>query len=143
MDIAEVSQILGLCNFLKVPKHVFITNEAISSNEDGAVTFYRGLQPRLKKDSIFLGQHMDPSTPIHEALHTLGLGEFGADVATRLLMRKNVALRNFPEIQKRLHKKVEYVKVDSSKDYPEAHNSTFKDRVAHFVLKSAVQNGNY
>lgn len=139
MDIEEVSEILGLCHFLKAPKHIFITSEVVSGKLNGVV-FYRGLQPKAKADAIFLSAQADQTTPVHETLHTLGLGEFGSGVLTRVIMRKNTALQNFPYLPR---KPIRYQEVSQSKDYPDAHSDKFEGRVRHFVLQDAVQSGNY
>lgn len=135
MDINEVSEILGLCHFLRAPKHVFITEETVSSKEDG-VTYYRGLQPKYKGDSIFLSAQMDQSTPIHETIHTYGIDELGTDVLTRIILRKNKILQNFTLLKDLTKKKLIYEKVESSSEYPEAHMEKFKGRVEHYVLVS-------
>ena len=140
MDINEVSELLGLCHFLRVPKHVFITDEVVS---DARGTLYRGLQPKTKHDAIFLGQHADDTTPIHEAIHTLGIGELGAEVLTRAIMRKNRAISNFPLLKQQRTRQVSYTKVDRSKDYPEVHTDKFKGRVEHYVLSPFVQAGDF
>lgn len=134
MEIAEVSEILGLCYFLKAPKHVFITDEKVSSHHDG-VTFFRGLQPKSKGDSIFLTAQADESSPIHEGIHAgLGLGEPGTEVLTRIIIRKNKLLRNFPILTQTLSKKLIYKEVQESKEYPQAHAEKYKGRVKHYIL---------
>jgi len=98
------------------------------------VTFYRGLQPKSKGDSIFLGAQADPSTPIHETIHTYGIDEIGAEFLTRLIQRKNRLIQNFPNLKRVFTKKVKYRKVSSSEEYPEAHKPKFRGRVEHYVL---------
>lgn len=143
MDISEVSDLLGLCHFLKAPKHVFITRETVSSQEDGVATYFRGLQPKTKNDAIFLAAHADATTPIHEAIHTLGFGEFGAEVLTRAIMRKNKAVRNFPVLRQQMSQKLVYQRVESSKDYPDAHAARYSGRVEHYVLAPFVATGDF
>lgn len=91
---------------------------------------------------MFLSAQADGTTPIHEAIHTLGLGEVGAEIFTRAIMRKNSAMRLFPNMPF-TRKQVKYRKVNSSKDYPEAHVAEFEGRVEHFVLESFIETGNY
>lgn len=134
MQISEVSEILGLCRFLRVPKHVFITDEKVWAQEDG-ITHYRGLQPKSKSDSMFLTAQADESTPIHEAIHAMmGLDEFGTDILTRAVMRKNEVIRNFPMLKSLMRREVKYRKVESSEEYPWAHQPRFQQRVEHYVL---------
>lgn len=133
MNIQEVSEILGVCYFLRVPRHIFMTSEKVWAEENG-VTFFRGLQPKSKQDSIFLSASADNSTPIHEAIHTYGVGEAGTEVMTRAIMRKNKILENFPVLKGILGKKVRYEKVESDVEYPWAHQSKWSGRVEHFVL---------
>lgn len=140
MDINEVSELLGLCHFLRVPKHVFLTDEPVS---DASGTLYRGLQPKTKHDAIFLGFHADDTTPIHEAIHTLGVGELGAEILTRAIMRKNHTISSFPFLKQQLTRQVSYTKVEHSKDYPDVHSDKFKGRVEHWVLSPFVQAGNF
>lgn len=123
-----------------MPKHVFLTDEVVS---DAKGTLYRGLQPKTKHDAIFLGQHADNSTPIHEAIHTLGVGEFGAEVLTRAVIRKNRVISNFPLLKQQLTRQVSYTKVEHSRDYPDVHSDKFKGRVEHYVLSSFVQTGDF
>lgn len=137
MDIKEVSDILGLCHFLKAPEHVFLTNEPVTSQVDGKIIKYRGLQPKIKGDSIFLTVDADESSPIHEAIHaSLGLGEPGTALLTRVIMRKNRILSNFPAIQNSFKKQLVYEPVESSAEYPRAHLPEYAERVRHFVLKT-------
>lgn len=134
MDIQEVSAILGLCHFLRAPEHIFITSEPVSSNEDGKRTFYRGLQPKGKSDSIFLSAQADTTTPIHETIHTYGLDEAATALLTQAIMRKNGILQSFPLIRGLTKKKLVYKLVQSSEEYPEAHDQKFSGRVEHYVL---------
>jgi hypothetical protein len=144
VDITEVSELLGLCNFLKAPKHVFITQEDVFSEEDGKITHYRGLQPKAKSDAIFLAAQSDDTTPIHETVHaSLGLGEFGTEVLTRVIMRKNEAVSNMPLLKGQLSRKLVYQRVEQSKDYPEAHSEKYRGRVEHYVLAPYVESGDY
>ena len=101
------------------------------------------MQPKSKGDSIFLTAQADETTPIHEAIHTLGLGEFGAEVLTRLILRKNKAVNNMPILKGQLARKPAYVRVSESKDYPDAHTSRFGGRVEHYVLAPFVAAGDY
>lgn len=136
MDIAEVSEILGLCSFLKAPQHVFITDERVSSHDNG-VTFYRGLQPKAKGDSIFLTGDQDHTSPIHETVHaSLGLGEPGTELVTRIILRKNQVLQQRPLLRQRLSKHVVYTEVFESAEYPKAHAQEYRGRVHHFVLQA-------
>lgn len=132
MNIQEVSEILGLCHFLRVPKHVFITQEPV---QDDGGTRYRGLQPKSKGDSIFITGLANETTPVHEAVHAMfGLDEVGTEIMTRAILRKNRALENFPELRAMLNRPPRYMKIESSKDYPEAHLEKFQGRVEHYVL---------
>jgi len=136
MDINEVTEILGLCYGLKAPQHIFITTERVSSQHNGQV-FYRGLQPKTKGDSILLTADMDKTSPIHETIHaSLGLGEPGTEVLTRLIIRKNNIITNFPRLKALLSKKLQYQEVHESGEYPDAHKPKFEGRVKHYILQS-------
>lgn len=133
MNIQEVSEILGVCYFLRAPKHVFITQETVWTREDG-LTHYRGLQPKARLDAIFLGSQADRSTPIHESVHTYGIDEFGTEILTRLILRKNDVLKKFPFVQKLMKKRLVYERVERSTAYPQAHGERYRGRVEHYVL---------
>lgn len=134
MEISEVAEILGACHFLKVPKHIIITDEPVYTKDKQ--TFFRGLQPVHRGDVIFLTRDADHTTPIHEAIHAqTGLGEPGTEFLTSVILRKNKLLANFPEIRAMLkRRRIRYRKVDSSKEFPMAHGE-FRDRVEHYVLE--------
>lgn len=133
MQIGEVSEILGVCYFLRAPRHIFMTSEKIWAEEDGK-TFFRGLQPKSKGDSIFLSAQADSSTPIHEAIHTYGIDEVGTEILTRVIMRKNEVLQNFPRLNGMFKKRLKYRKVEASEAYPQAHARRYRGRVEHYVL---------
>jgi hypothetical protein len=144
LDIAEVSNILGLCSFLKAPKHVFITDERVSSREGGEETFFRGLQPKAKGDSIFLTGQADQTSPIHETVHAdLGLGEPGTELVARMILRKNQILQQRPLLKQVCSRSVAYAEVFESQEYPAAHDPKYKGRVHHFVLQSFINSHNY
>lgn len=135
MEIEQVAQILGACYFLKAPKHVFITDEVVTGHHNH-VTRYRGLQPKYRGDAIFLSHDADESTPIHESIHAhLGVGEPTTDVLTRIVMRKNEVLNNFPNLKNLLQKQLSYQKVESSQEFPEAHSPQFRGRVEHYIQR--------
>ena len=135
MQIDEVSEILGLCHFLRAPSHIFITSEPVFEEKHGMRTYFRGLQPKSKGDSIFLPLHADDTTPIHEAVHAVtGLDEFGTEIITRSIIRKNQIMEQFPLLRQITKKKISYQKVESSEEYPWAHQEKYRDRVQHFIL---------
>jgi len=135
MDIQEVSELLGLCHFLRMPKHIFITQEPV---EGAHGERYRGLQPKSKRDSIFITGLANDTTPIHEAVHAMfGTDEVGTEIISRAIIRKNQVLTNFPLLKERLKTPPKYVKVNSDTDYPEAHLPKFQGRVDHYVLEES------
>ena len=135
LNIQEVSEILGLCSFLRVPKHVFIANERVWEEQGGRKTFFRGLQPQQKHDSMLLSKvDADNSTPIHEAVHAYGFDEFGTEIVTRLIMKKNKALSHLPRIRELTKRNIKFTKVSASEEYPWAHQPKFQDRIDHFIL---------
>ena len=121
-----------MCHFLRMPEHVFITQEPVD-DEKGAR--YRGLQPKSKGDSIFITGLGDETTPVHEAVHAMfGTDELATEIITRSILRKNRALEQFPNLKEMLRSSPKYVKVDSDKEYPDAHQKKFEGRVEHYVL---------
>lgn len=132
MQIEEVSEILGLCHFLRMPKHIFITQEPVSGPGG---ELYRGLQPKAKGDSMFITGLANETTPIHEAVHAMfGFDELGTEILTRTILRKNRVLENFPSLKERLKTSPKYVKVENDSEYPEAHQERFRGRVEHYIL---------
>jgi len=124
----EISEVEDLLNSLRLmglvaPQHVFITDEPIVAEADGAV-FFRGLAAR-RGDTIVLSRDADVTTAPHEIVHTLGLGEFAADVIGRLAALKYNVSRGLPFSGLRL-REVRYQEVD---DVP----PRYKGRVRHYV----------
>jgi hypothetical protein len=125
MDISEVEALLNSLRLLGLvaPQHVFITDEPITAEVDGKL-FFRGLAP-AGGSAIVLSKHADVTTAPHELVHTLGLGEFAADMIGKLAALKYNVSKGLPFSSFRL-KEVRYQEVD---DLP----SQFKGRVKHYV----------
>jgi len=125
LDISEVEDLLNrlrLMGFV-APQHIFITDEPIMAEVDGRV-FFRGLAPR-GGDAIVLSRDADVTTAPHEIVHTLGLGEFAANIIGRLAALKYNVSKGLPFSGLRL-KEVRYQEVD---DVP----PQYKGRVRHYV----------
>jgi len=132
VEIEEVSDILGLCRTLRLPKHIFITDEPVEDEKTG--TRYRGLQPRSRGDVIFLSAQADGTTVPHEAWHAMtGLGELSAYPIGNLLARKHQMLSQFPKLKSMLSRKVHYKEIFDSEDFPAA--KKYGKRVRHFILE--------
>jgi len=132
VEISEVSEILGLFRGLRVPRHVFITSEAVHERVNGHV-YYRGLQPVRRPDTIFLSRDADESSPIHEAVHAqTGLGELGTEVISGILVAKYRFLRDRPLIRGLVQRPLGYVRCRGCEEFREAHSS-FQERVEHYV----------
>jgi len=118
MNIQEVSDILGVCRFLRAPKHVFITDEPVYEERNGKA-FYRGLQPKNRRDVIFLSAQSDLTTVPHESWHAMtGLGELTAYPVGRIVAAKYELIKNFPRLNKALSRVVQYREVSSSSEFP-------------------------
>jgi hypothetical protein len=74
---------------------------------------------------VVLSKHADATTAPHEIAHTLGLGEFAADLIGKLAALKYNVTRQLPFSGLRL-REVKYQEVD---DLP----PQFKGRVRHYV----------
>jgi len=99
VNIQEVSDILGVCRFLRAPKHVFITDEPVYEERNGR-TFYRGLQPKNRRDVIFLSAQSDVTMIPHEAWHAMtGLGELTAYPVGRIVAAKYEFVKKFPRLK--------------------------------------------
>jgi hypothetical protein len=126
MEIGEVESLLNAFRLLGMlaPQHIFLTDEPISAEVDGKL-FFRGLAP-LRGNAIVLSKHADITTAPHELIHTLGLGEFAADLIGKLAALKYNVSKGLPFSGLRL-KEVRYQEVD---DLP----SEFRGRVKHYIL---------
>jgi hypothetical protein len=126
MDISEVETLLNSLRLLgfMAPQHVFLTDEPITAQVDGKL-FFRGLAP-AGGNAIVLSKHADVTTTPHELAHTLGLGEFAADMIGKLAALKYNVSKGLPFSGLRL-REVRYQEVD---DLP----AEFKNRVKHYIL---------
>ncbi len=132
MNIQEVSDILGVCRFLRAPKHVFITDESVYEERNGR-TFYRGLQPKNRRDVIFLSAQSDVTTIPHEAWHAMtGLGELTAYPVGRIVAAKYELVKKFPRLKALFSRRVEYRRSEGSEEFPGA--SRYRGRVEHYTL---------
>ncbi len=132
MQIKEVSDILGICRFLRAPRHVFITNESVYEERNGRA-FYRGLQPKGRRDVIFLSAQSDVTTVSHESWHAMtGLGELTAYPVGRIVAAKYEFIKNFPRLKALISRKVEYRRSEGSGEFPQA--SRYRGRVEHYTL---------
>jgi len=132
MNIEEVSDILGICRFLRAPKHVFITDEPVYEQKNGKA-FFRGLQPKARGDVIFLSAQADATTVPHEVWHAnTGLGELTAHPIGRIVALKYEILKQFPRLKALLSRKVEYRRVTKETAFPQAEK--YRGRVEHYVL---------
>lgn len=132
MDIAEVTEILGLTHFLPIPKHVFITPERVSEQSADGPTYFRGLQPIEKHDIIFLSRDANVSTIPHEDSHMLGLGELLAYPIGNAAALKYQIVSNFPRAKQLLSRKIQYRRAPVSSDFPQL--AKYGDRVEHWEL---------
>lgn len=132
MNIQEVSDILGVCRFLRAPKHVFITDEPVYEERNGKA-FYRGLQPKNRRDVIFLSAQSDPTTIPHESWHAMtGLGELTAYPVGRIVAAKYEFIKNFPRLKALFSRRIEYRRNEGSREFPRA--SRYRGRVEHYTL---------
>lgn len=130
MNLQEVSDILGLCRFLRAPKHIFITDEEVCDYESGSC--FRGLQPTERGDVIFLSKQADSSTVPHEAWHAqTGLGEMTAYPIGKLASLKCRLLNQLPKLKSVLRRDVKYRPAGTDDGFEEAQK--YGDRVQHYV----------
>ena len=124
MDISEVEALLNSLRLLGLvaPQHVFITDEPITAQVDGKL-YFRGVAP-WGGNAVVLSKHADVTTAPHEIIHTLGLGEFAADIIGKLAALKyNITKGSILGLKLR---EVRYREVD---DVP----PHLKGRVRHYV----------
>jgi len=134
MNIQEVSDILGVCRFLRAPNHVFITDEPVYEEMNGK-TFFRGLQPKGRRDVIFLSAQSDLTTIPHESWHAMtGLGELTAYPVGRMVAAKYEFVKRFPRLKALISRRTEYRRTEESAEFPQARG--YRGRVEHYVLAS-------
>jgi len=132
LNIQEVSDILGVCRFLRAPKHVFITDEPVYEERNGRA-FYRGLQPKGRRDVIFLTAQSDLTTVPHESWHAMtGLGELTAYPVGRIVAAKYELIKNFPRLKALVSRRIEYGRSEESREFPRARR--YRGRVEHYSL---------
>jgi hypothetical protein len=126
MDITEVEALLNSLRLLGLmaPQHIFLVDEEISMQVDGKL-FFRGLAPQSRSVIVISSKFSDQTTPAHELVHTLGLGEFAADLIGKLAALKYNVAKELPLSGFKL-REVRYQEVD---DLP----SQFRGRVRHYV----------
>lgn len=133
MNIQEVSDILGVCRFLRAPKHVFITDESVYEERDGKA-FFRGLQPKGRRDVIFLSAQSDLTTIPHESWHAMtGLGELTAYPVGRMVAAKYELIKKFPRLKALISRRAEYRRSEESAEFPRARS--YRGRVEHYTLE--------
>jgi hypothetical protein len=126
LDISEVEALLNSLRLIGLiaPQHIFITDEPITAEVDGKL-YFRGMAP-WGGSAVVLSKHADATTAPHEIAHTLGFGEFAADLIGKLAALKYNVTRQLPFSGLRL-REVKYQEVD---DLP----PQFKGRVKHYIL---------
>lgn len=118
LEIKEISEILGLCRPLRLPKYVLVTDERIYEQRNGR-SYFRGLQPKNRRDILILGSDADSTTVPHELWHCVtGLGEASAYPIGRMMARKNQLVSMFPRLRGLLRRDAEYREISSSPDVP-------------------------
>jgi len=66
----EVQEIFNNYYVVDPPKHVFMLEKpTITFSKEGHFSFFKGLQPKWRRDVIILTPDADDETVIHEALH--------------------------------------------------------------------------
>jgi hypothetical protein len=126
MDITEVEDLLNSLRLLGLmaPQHIFLVDEEISMQVDGKVLF-RGVAPAGGNAIVLSTKTSNLTTPAHELAHTLGFGEFAADLIGKLAALKYNVTRQLPFSALKI-REVRYQEVD---DLP----PHFKGRVRHYV----------
>lgn len=148
MNIQEVADILSACRFLRAPRHVFITDEPVDEGstptfssviprDSGRGQNYRGMQPKRRRDTIFLANAADNTTVPHEAWHAMtGLGELTAYPVGNFLAKKYNALKRLPKIRQLIRKPLKYrraTKRETVEEFPDA--KKYGARVRHYILE--------
>lgn len=122
-----MEEILGVYRLPK-PQHIIFVREPVSEQVDGVI-YFRGLQPRMRSDVIVLTAHAIDETVVHEVLHCLGLGEIGANLLGKLMVRKYRILKNSGLLKPQ--RGVKYRKCGWCQEFERAHQ--YGGRVEHYV----------
>lgn len=130
VEIYEVEEILGAYPFMPKPKHVIVVKEPVREWVDGYL-YFRGLQPKFRSDVIVLTPQATDETVLHETLHALGLGEFGASLLGKLLIRKYEVLGK-GLLGSLLFGEVKYVKCSGCEEFRVLHEK-YAGRAEHYV----------
>jgi len=130
VEIYEVAEILGAYPFIPKPQHVIVVEEPVREQLNGTL-YYRGLQPSFRSDVIVLTPQATDETVVHETLHTLGFGEFGATVLGKLLVRKH-RLFGRGILGDLIFGSVEYVKCQGCEEFRILHQK-YAGRAEHYI----------
>lgn len=133
MEISEVAELLGLYRFVPKPQHIIIISEPVRAEVDGYI-YYRGIQPSGRSDVIVLTPYAADETVLHEIGHALGLGEAGATIFGRLMVRKKRFIENFPAVKNLLSQPVSYIKCQGCPEFHVLHTK-YGGRAEHYRLK--------
>jgi len=101
MDIKEVERLLKTSGFftkLFLPKHIILIDEPVTENFSHQIINYAGLQPKWRKDIIIITSLGNSETVFHEWAHTLGLGEFGANLIGKVMSRFKGRRASMPKL---------------------------------------------
>lgn len=106
MDINEVERLLRGTGFLPkifAPKHIILIDEPVTEKFSHQIITYAGLKPKWRTDTIIITSLGDDETVFHEWAHTLGFGEFGANIIGKIMkrrakFRRGRSLFNFKDI---------------------------------------------
>lgn len=130
LEISEVAELLGLYRFVPKPQHIIVIGEPVRAEVDGYI-YYRGIQPSSRRDVIILTPQAMDETVLHEVGHTLGLGEVGATIFGRVMIKKKRFLENFPAVKNLLSQPVSYVKCHGCPEFHILHEK-YAGRAEHF-----------
>jgi len=128
----EVESILGCFHMLGSPKHLIMIKEPVHEQVDG-FAYFKGIQPKHRRDTIVLTPHASDETVPHEMVHAdLGLGELAAYPMGRVLVWKYRMLRNFPAIKSMVSKPVKYQKCSGCGEFELLHQR-YGGRAEHYI----------
>lgn len=131
MDISEVAELLGLYRFVPKPQHIIVISEPVRAEVDGYI-YYRGIQPSSRSDVIILTPQAVDETVLHEIGHSLGLGEIGATLFGKLMIRKSRFIENFPALKELFSHPVSYVKCQGCQEFHILHTK-YAGRAEHYI----------
>lgn len=98
-SIAEVESILSKYYVVQPPKHLLMLDRPAVGFMDG-LCFFKGLQPKWRRDIVIIAPQGDDETVLHEAVHAnFGFEEALTDKLGKILVLKHRVIESMPRLK--------------------------------------------